>query len=544
MLTAWQSDPAKLEQLNIRQLALKLTANSMYGCLGFSFSRFFAMPMAELITRKGREALSLSKDIAENEMGLTVVYGDTDSIMINSCTQDPAVARELAETVKKTINGKYDLLELELDGIFKTMLLLNKKKYAALMLQADGSVEREMKGLDLVRRDWCPLSKEMGTRVLDFILSGNGLDDVVTQIHEYLRLKREHIREVELEQFVITKSLSRPPEQYAKETPLPHVVVALQMIKDGQSVRVGDHIPYVIVRAEEGDEEAANSSYALRARHPEAVAKSNGRMQIDYDWYLEVQVHAPIMRLCDPIEGTDSKRIAECLGLDSGKFKVSSRAAGSNVDDRFFGPVSQMDDQERFKDAERLKVKCRACDVVHEFPGIVRKTLIGEDVADASVKVEEKVSPGLACPEESCGELLSPAAISNQVRLLVHRCIAKYYNNVLVCEDSSCCHRTRAVLLKGGSARCTMPGCKGYVFQEYTSEALLTQLQYLQALFSLDRFREKHTDENSEERLHAEAYASTWRGLEEEVLLYLKHNARNHIDCGSLFSVFAGLALS
>lgn len=46
------------------------------------------------------------------------------------------------------------------------MLLLKKKKYAALTINPDTKVEaKELKGLDIVRRDWSQLAKETGTCV-------------------------------------------------------------------------------------------------------------------------------------------------------------------------------------------------------------------------------------------------------------------------------------------------------------------------------------------------------------------------------------------
>jgi len=61
--------------------------------------------------------------------------------------------RERVSTHARWLGGvQYTELEIEVEGIFKSMLLLKKKKYAALVLEENGKVHRETKGLDLVPR--------------------------------------------------------------------------------------------------------------------------------------------------------------------------------------------------------------------------------------------------------------------------------------------------------------------------------------------------------------------------------------------------------
>ena len=173
---------AKLNLLDIKQQAFKITGNSIYGCLGSPFCRFYSKTLAELVTYFGRKLLSrVAKEIPK--FNCDVIYGDTDSVFINTKTFEIDQAIKIGKEIQDRINSfsQSGILEIGMDYVFKRLLLNDKKRYAGIcILNSEEHIENreielktklQIKGMEVIRREWCMLTKLIGKITLNLVLS-------------------------------------------------------------------------------------------------------------------------------------------------------------------------------------------------------------------------------------------------------------------------------------------------------------------------------------------------------------------------------------
>ena len=248
--------------------AIKILMNSFYGVLGAPPCRFYNPALVNAITGTGRELLLWSKAWFETA-GFKVLYGDTDSLFVDSRADDPNLAsgrgRDLAVALNSELGrhiedrwGVPSRLELEFEKLYLKLLLPcarhstrgASKRYAGLVAGGDAGVE--FVGMEVVRRDWTGLAKQVQRELYQRLFADQSVD-------AYLADVVKKVRNGELDaSLVYRKNLRKDAIEYTATTP-PHVVAARKSTQSGRL------ISYVMTTA--GAEPLDNVRHPLDREH-------------------------------------------------------------------------------------------------------------------------------------------------------------------------------------------------------------------------------------------------------------------------------------
>ncbi|XP_058060283.1 DNA polymerase alpha catalytic subunit [Anopheles bellator] len=497
LMKAPDLSPELAMQYHIRQMALKLTANSLYGCLGYTRSRFYAQHLASLITQKGREILLNTKSIVER-MNYQVIYGDTDSIMINTNITDYEQVFRIGAGIKQHVNKTYRCLELDVDGIYKYLLLLKKKKYAAVTISkkpgdtgGDYVCSQELKGLDIVRRDWSRIAVMAGKMILGQILSDAPMDDRIGNIHVQLEKLKDDLQAgtLSLQLLEITKQLTRPLSEYADGGQLPHVQVAKRMNRQrNRNYKRGDMVNYIICQ------DGTSAPAMKRAYHIDELRDPANaeKLQVDVEYYLAQQIHPVVFRICEPLEGTDACRLAICLGLDPAKYRTLLSASGGQDSGGMHGGEHGESliktATERYRLCHRFEFTCVGCRTKNTVASAFRPS----SVAGRHRSVFER------CANEDGGCTVLPLqyipAIVNELTLAIRGDIKRFYARWMVCDNPICNRNTRQFAHVASKNNPYCLHCqRGLLVLQYSETDLYKQLSYYHYMFDLDQYSPKMT---------------------------------------------------
>jgi DNA polymerase elongation subunit (family B) len=196
--------------LDKRQLAYKISANSMYGAMGVKKGYLPFMPGAMCTTYKGRCNIEIVARVIPEKYGGQLVYGDTDSNYIHfphlKTSQESwdfaeLVAEEVSELFPKPIKLEFEAV------IYWRFFILTKKRYMYKSCLRDGVVGEKIgkKGVLLARRDSSVFVRTLYEDVIKKIFNRVSKEDILYYILQ--ELNKLCSNSLDYKKFVITKSV-------------------------------------------------------------------------------------------------------------------------------------------------------------------------------------------------------------------------------------------------------------------------------------------------------------------------------------------------
>lgn len=317
--------------LNGRQLALKVSANSVYGFTGATMAKMPRLTISATVTYYGRLGLLKTQNLVESKYSqdycyktvlkkdvpaackqwLTeVVGGDTDSVfvsfpvpgdrqgLLDSIQIAKVAAAECTTTFFK------DPMELEYENTYLPLFIKEKKRYVAGKYVTGHEVLEDMpeekwqqaisvKGLEMVRRDVPPFTSNLMKHVtikLFIHRDITGAYQIMTQ-----QMDRFCNRQIDIMELIMSGQLG-DIDDYANPESLAHVNVVkkMKLRNPGSEPRTGDRVLYVYIKN--------NTSNKAADKAEDIGFVRDHKLDLDLEYYYDHKIYKPLIQLFEAVD--------------------------------------------------------------------------------------------------------------------------------------------------------------------------------------------------------------------------------------------------
>ncbi|MBU0732283.1 hypothetical protein KKC88_05390 [Patescibacteria group bacterium] len=259
------NDIATYNKYYLRQNALKWILVTCFGYLGYKNARFGKIDAHESVTAYGREILLQAKDIAESE-GHEFLHAIVDSLWLKHESGHHHV-RHNGEFCEIRLQNLCDRISNEtkipisLEGNYKWICFVPSKMDSKIGAanRYYGCFENDtlkIRGIEARRHDTPPLINDFQLDLLAQMSKHKNVKAIQKNLPKYWQQFEDLLHnlfdgEIDVEDLVISKNLSRDPDSFAVET---HTAIAAkEMLGRGMKVGAGDQVQYIITDAESED---------------------------------------------------------------------------------------------------------------------------------------------------------------------------------------------------------------------------------------------------------------------------------------------------
>lgn len=293
------TDPAVKAVYDKLQDALKKEGNSKYGYMGAGATGHLpCVPVARSTTALGQEATkSVIAWFQKNEPHNPVVYGDTDSVFVRCPGMTVEQAFAYMTLMADRINAEMFIAPMRLapEKCFDGLLFEQKKHYIGLKYEGSPTKKPLMfyKGVEVVRRDWCPLVSRIMKKVCKSIFIRRDVAGAVA----YARtgIADLYAGRIELQELLLSAGLSKSVENYNSQMRHTTVVQKMQSRDMATAPRVGDRVCYIMV--------TGSDSKKVSEWSEDPIYVLENDIPINVKYYIERQLQEPLTRLLTPIIG-------------------------------------------------------------------------------------------------------------------------------------------------------------------------------------------------------------------------------------------------